>query len=164
MRETGRGGELGTGGEGCISRGCGQGFLPVSVAIVYLSFLSSRPAKRRGGSTRPSCRLPRGRAGADVVSVIGYWSSASAWCDAHRPCRRERAAAKPARPVLAASATVCLALGFFAAATGTTTPASGSSVRGVVKVSTAPTSTAAASRAVRFGRFQRVSTVFRIDV
>jgi hypothetical protein len=54
--------------------------------------------------------------------------------------------------------------GFAAAATGTTTPIRGSSVRASVSVSTAPISDAAVSRAVRLGRFHRVSTVFRIDV
>src|SRR5215467_482824 len=48
--------------------------------------------------------------------------------------------------------------------TGTTTPASTSSVRGVVSVSTSPKPGAAASRAVRDGRLQRCCTVLRIDV
>src|SRR5580704_3599455 len=48
--------------------------------------------------------------------------------------------------------------------TGTVTPASTSSVRGVVSVNTSPNPGAAASRAVSVGRFQRCSTVFRTDV
>src|SRR6202042_1828520 len=58
----------------------------------------------------------------------------------------------------------CSSSGCGPVAAGTTTPASGSSVRGVVSVSTAPTSPAAASRAVSAGKFQRVSIVFRTDV
>src|SRR6202034_3508646 len=50
------------------------------------------------------------------------------------------------------------------AATGTVTPARGSSVRGVVSVKTAPTSWAAASRAVKVGIPHRFSIVFQIDV
>src|ERR1700722_1703365 len=56
------------------------------------------------------------------------------------------------------------ATGFGTADVGTMTPARGSSVRGWAKVSTSPTSGAAASRAVNGGKPQRVSTVLSIDV
>ena len=129
--------------------------------------LRARPPRPRHPPRLVRCLsrgLPQRGAGRDVVVEVRGRVLVGQQRRRVHPLQRHRQVATPSRPAPAAGATRDLAAGLAPADTGAVTPASGSSVRGVVRVSASPTSGAAASRAVSAGSSQRVSMVLSTDV